>query len=175
MKGPATTPASKTSQRKAEKPSDAETTNIYEGRVLDSAGRPFSGAAVYLISSGLRQPKNPPVRATSGTDGRFRFAVPKSDFDAPDSDALWPYSTVVARAKGFAFGMANDQRGDGKGLTLQLVRGRCLHQRPDHRPRGEARFGCRCEGRGRSGTSRSVACSLAEGAGREERVLPTRA
>ena len=30
-------------------------------------------------------------------------------------------TTVVARAKGFAFGVANDHRGDGKELTLQLV------------------------------------------------------
>jgi RNA polymerase sigma factor (sigma-70 family) len=120
-KGRSPAPAANTSQLKAEKPSDADTTISYEGRVLDSGGRPFSGAAVYLISYGLKQPKTPPIRATSATDGRFRFAVPKSSFDSPDAGALWPYSTVVARAKGFAFGLANDHRGDGKGLTLQLV------------------------------------------------------
>ena len=47
--------------------------------------------------------------------------MPKSDFDTPRSDVLWPYITVVARAKGFAFGVANDHRGDGKELTLRLV------------------------------------------------------
>ena len=62
-----------------------------------------------------------PVRATTGVDGRFRFAVPKSDLETPRSDILWPYITVVARAKGFAFGVANDHRGDGKDLTLRLV------------------------------------------------------
>jgi RNA polymerase sigma factor (sigma-70 family) len=121
MKRPAPAPASHTSQLKAEKPSDSGTMVSYDGRVLDSRGRPFSGAAVYLISHGLKQPKTPPVRAMSGTDGRFRFAVPKSDFETPRSDTLWPYVTTVARAQGFAFGVANDHRGDGKELTLQLV------------------------------------------------------
>jgi hypothetical protein len=113
-------PPSATLQPGAEKPSDPKTIIIYRGRVVDPAGRPFSGASVYLITYGLKQPKNPTVRATSGADGRFRFDVPKSDFDTPYSDNPWSYSTVVARAKPFAFGLAND-RGDGKELTLQLV------------------------------------------------------
>ena len=121
VKGPATAPASNTPRFKAMKPSDSETTISYEGRVLDAGGRPFSGAEIYLIGYGVKQPENPPVRATSGTDGRFRFAAPKPDLDAPDYGVLWPSTTVVARATGFAFGMANDHRGDGKELTLQLV------------------------------------------------------
>jgi len=120
MKRPAPAPASTGSQPKADTPSDSKTTVIYQGRVLDPAGRPFSGAAVYLINYGVKQPKNPPVRATSGADGRFRFAVSKSDFDSLYDDAPWSFGTVVARAKEYAFGLAND-RGDGKELILQLL------------------------------------------------------
>jgi RNA polymerase sigma factor (sigma-70 family) len=121
VKGPAPAPASNTSRFQAKKPSDSETTISYEGRVLDAAGRPFSGAEIYLVGYGLKQPQNPPVRATSGADGRFRFAAPKPDLDAPDYGFQWLSTTVVARAQGFAFGMTNDHRGDGKELTLQLV------------------------------------------------------
>ncbi len=112
-------PASSTAQPAAEKPGDPKTTITYQGRVLDPAGRPFPGAAVYLITYGLKQPKNPPIRATTGADGRLRFSVPKSDFNNSYADAPWSFSTLVARADGFAFGVAND-RGDGKELTIQL-------------------------------------------------------
>jgi RNA polymerase sigma factor (sigma-70 family) len=120
MKGPAPAPASSTSQPKGEKPGDPKTTVTYQGRVLDPAGHPFSGASVYLITYGLNQPKSPPIRATSGADGHFRFSVPKLDFNDLYSDAPWSFSTLVAQADGFAFGVAND-RGDSKELTLQLV------------------------------------------------------
>ena len=61
------------------------------------------------------------MRATSGADGRFRFAVSRSEFDTSQDDAPWSFCTILALAKGFAFGAADD-RGDGKELTLQLAR-----------------------------------------------------
>jgi len=120
MPGPRPAQASPPAQPKAEEPSDLKATITYQGHVLDPTGRPYAGAALYLITYGLKQPKNPPVRATSGADGRFRFEVAKSDFDPTYEDAPWSFSTVVARAKGYAFGLAND-RGDAKELTLQLI------------------------------------------------------
>jgi RNA polymerase sigma factor (sigma-70 family) len=120
MKGRAPAPASANSQKKAEQPDDSRTTITYQGRVLDPAGRPFSGASVYLIDYSLNQAKNPSIRATSGAEGRFRFVVPKSDFTSLYSDNPWLYGTIVARAKGFAFGLAK-ARGDGKDLALELV------------------------------------------------------
>ena len=61
------------------------------------------------------------MRAITGPDGRFRFAVSRSDFDTPENDDPWPPSTIVARARGYAFGV-EQVRGDAKELTLQLVR-----------------------------------------------------
>jgi len=120
MQGQRPAQASSPSQPKAEKPGDPKATIAYQGRVLDPGERPFTGAALYLISYGLKQPKNPPVRATSGADGRFRFEVAKSDFDSTYEDAPWHFGTVVARANGYAFGLANN-RGDAMDLTLQLI------------------------------------------------------
>ena len=88
------------------KPAEPGETIVYQGRVLDPEGKPFAGAAVYLVSYGLKHPDNPPVRATSGADGRFRFAVPKSDFDTSLEEHPWTYSPLLARTPGLAFGAA---------------------------------------------------------------------
>ena len=72
MKGPAPAPASKTSQLKAEKPSDSETTISYEGRVLDSGGRPFSGAAIVFDRLRTQTAQKP----TCPGDQRHRWPIP---------------------------------------------------------------------------------------------------
>ncbi len=82
---------------------------------------PSPGAVVYLVTHGLKHPDNPPVRASSGVDGRFRFDVPRSDFDTTLDDTPWSYTTIVARARGYGFGVANDD-GRSKDLTLKLAR-----------------------------------------------------
>jgi hypothetical protein len=94
----------------------------YQGRVLDPDGRPYPGSAVYLLSSRIKEPDNPPIRATSGTDGRFRFDAWKSDFaPTPVQQAPWKSATILARAPGYAFALADD--GDAsKELTLRLPR-----------------------------------------------------
>ncbi len=74
---------------KTEKPADPQETVTYRGRVLDADGRPFPGASLYLNTHEFQNPYHSPVRATSGPDGRFRFAVPKSDFDTLYWDAPW--------------------------------------------------------------------------------------
>ncbi len=49
------------------------------GRVVDRKGQPVAGAKVYLYVDPdeplTHTPISPPVRATSGADGRFRFTV----------------------------------------------------------------------------------------------------
>ena len=82
-------PASLAAQPKTNKPYDPKDTITYQGRVIDPDGRPFQGAALYLICYGFKQLKNPPVRATSGADGRFRFSVSRADFDTSEDDAPW--------------------------------------------------------------------------------------
>ena len=120
MPRPRVVPAALPAQTKADTPNDPQNTITYQGVVLDPEGRPFQGAALCLNCYGLKQPKNPPVRATSGADGRFRFAVKRSDFDTSEDDAPWSFSTIEARARGYAVGFATD-RGDAKELTLQLA------------------------------------------------------
>jgi protocatechuate 3,4-dioxygenase beta subunit len=108
---------------KAEKPADPAETVTYRGRVLDAEGRPIPGAALYMSPRESLHPYHSPVRATSGPDGGFRFSVPKSDFDTFHWDAPWKgmCSAVLARADGYAFGLANYRDDDGE-LTLRLVR-----------------------------------------------------
>jgi RNA polymerase sigma factor (sigma-70 family) len=74
-------------QRQAEKPqaredrpppdaqpkSGAQATVEVRGQVLDPEGKPVAGAKLYLAGS--------TPQATSGPDGRFRLAVPRSDLD----------------------------------------------------------------------------------------------
>ena len=69
----------------------------------------------------FEHPYHSPVRATSGPDGRFRFTVPKSDFDTFFWDAPWKSRPVLAQAAGYAFGVA-DYRDDDEELTLRLPR-----------------------------------------------------
>ena len=60
-----------------------------EGGSSTRRGVPFPGAALHLNTHEFQNPYHSPVRATSGPDGRFRFAVPKSDFDTFYWDAPW--------------------------------------------------------------------------------------
>jgi hypothetical protein len=102
-------------------PADSAATVAYRGRVLDIEGHPIAGAALYVSPYAYRNPYRSPVRATSGPDGQFRFAVPKSEFDTFHWDAPWRGTPVLARADGYAVGLANFP-GDGEELTLRLPR-----------------------------------------------------
>jgi RNA polymerase sigma factor (sigma-70 family) len=93
----------------------------YQGQVLDPQGKPFAGAALYLVCDRLKHPEDPPIRATSGADGRFRFEVSKSDFDRSLGGEPWSDVTLLARALGLAFGMANAEKNPGE-WTLRLAR-----------------------------------------------------
>ena len=94
----------------------------YQGRVLDPDGRPFAGAARVpgqLWTQAPGQPARP-------RDQRRRrplpvSMVPKSDFDTLAGRAPWTYTPIVARAPGFAFGVATGD-GNSKEWTLQLAR-----------------------------------------------------
>ncbi len=97
------------------------------GRGILSGCPAFRGATLSDDSDRLKQIKNPPVRATSGSDGRFRFAVNQSDFDVSDENAPWLSSTVIDTATGkpirFGFRTFVDphNRGNAEELTLQLA------------------------------------------------------
>ncbi len=77
---------------------------------------------------------NGTIRATSDAQGRFRFAVRKSEFDCVRRGyPMGLYATILARAPGFAFGMAND-RNNGSELILQLARDDVPGYWPGRRP-----------------------------------------
>jgi RNA polymerase sigma factor (sigma-70 family) len=86
----------------------------YAGRVLGPAGRPVTGAKLYL--TGLSLPSPSPEYATTGADGRFRFTVPKAK--------VGDYWTVVtATAAGHGPGWVEVLAGARReGLTLRLVK-----------------------------------------------------
>jgi RNA polymerase sigma factor (sigma-70 family) len=102
----------------------------FAGRVLDPDGKPFEGAKISLVSYGLKDPSNRSTRAASGVDGRFKFDVPIAEFDANfEPGTAWQYATLIARAEGFAFGMASLGRkvktptiAEGQEPTIRLAR-----------------------------------------------------
>lgn len=104
----------------AVEPGDPKDAVVYQGRVLDPDGKAFAKAAVSFLCYGLKLPENTPARATTGADGRFRFAVARSEFDE-SVDEPWRHGTVLAGAPGLGFGMAGVDREPGE-LTLHLVR-----------------------------------------------------
>jgi protocatechuate 3,4-dioxygenase beta subunit len=110
-------PAPSPERARAVEPAGTEETITYQGQVLDPDGKPLAGAALDLLNERLEHP----VRATSGADGRFRFEVPKSAFDRSFSNEPWAHATLVARAPGTGFGLANADK-DSRELTLRLVR-----------------------------------------------------
>jgi RNA polymerase sigma factor (sigma-70 family) len=121
MRKPRDPDAATTAHRKTDPPQNTDAKITYQGRVIDPEGRPFKGAALYFNSYALNQPRDLPIRATSGADGEFRFEVRKSEFDRSQDDEPWSFGTIEARAQGYARGIVND-RGTAKPLTLQLAR-----------------------------------------------------
>jgi RNA polymerase sigma factor (sigma-70 family) len=90
----------------------------YAGRVLGPDGRPVAGARLYLttVRGNLRRPAPSPERATTGPDGRFRFAVPTADFGGH-------YTVVAAAAPGCGPGWVQVKAGGKRDdLTLRLVK-----------------------------------------------------
>jgi RNA polymerase sigma factor (sigma-70 family) len=109
------------------------------GRVLDPEGRPVAGATLYLAKHTRHGPAASP-RATSAVDGRFHFAVARSEVDPTGADDPPPQVMAVAKGYGCAWEAVGRARGE---LTLRLaadapVRGRILD--PDGSPVARARI-----------------------------------
>jgi RNA polymerase sigma factor (sigma-70 family) len=96
-------------------PDDGDELLVYSGRVLDPSGKPVVGAKLFLVSS---DDPTPP-RATSDSDGRYRFSVPVSSFE----DRIWArHARVAAAVAGFGLGLTDSEHPDaGREATLRLV------------------------------------------------------
>ncbi len=82
----ATKPKAKPQARRTQPTADANDkagdTIEVSGCVLDPAGKPLSGAKIYMTRSWryVERPASSPVYATTGEDGRFAFTVPRVPF-----------------------------------------------------------------------------------------------
>jgi hypothetical protein len=66
---------------------------IISGQVLGPEGKPLTGAKIYISTYTEKNHADPPVRATSGPDGRFRFSATTAEVNGNES--------VVAVAEGY--------------------------------------------------------------------------
>jgi hypothetical protein len=76
------------------------------GRVVDRKAEPVPGAKVYLYVDTdeplTHPPISPPVRATSGADGRFRFTVDRIELaSGPVRNGRYPSVLLAAFAEGY--------------------------------------------------------------------------
>ena len=91
---------------------------------MDPDGKPFFGAKIYLIGSG-DLPKKQNVRAVSGSDGRFHFTFPATEYFEAGwirvRAEMWRWCYIVVAAPGY--GPANVYIPDIKeDLTLNLAK-----------------------------------------------------
>ncbi len=95
----------------------------FAGRVLDPDGKPFAGARLHVL---YYTPKALPVpaRATSDAEGRFRFAIPRAEFNRFYTVAPWDQTIVVAVAAGYGLGIQDHGQGKSQrtDLTIRLAR-----------------------------------------------------
>jgi RNA polymerase sigma factor (sigma-70 family) len=74
------------------------------GQVQDPDGKPLAGATIYyylfsIESLSGREARD--IRETTGSNGRFRFQIPRSTLDKLEQDTPWDKVTVIASAKGY--------------------------------------------------------------------------
>ena len=94
------------------------------GRVIDPDGRPLAGAKLYLTEAHDPDRSAPPpiVRATSGTEGRFSFQIPRGEVKRswrPIADGDHPGVVAIAEGFGPGFGIEPDKAG---AYTIRLAR-----------------------------------------------------
>jgi protocatechuate 3,4-dioxygenase beta subunit len=130
---PPAPPPSQAAKAKDQPKTETEATIEVRGQVLDPDGRPVAEAKLYLTKSTANS-LAPAPQAKSGSDGRFRLAVTKSELDKSTMGKPSPQIMAVADGYGCDWEVVGSAE---KELTLRLVkdmpiRGRILD--PDGRP-----------------------------------------
>ncbi|HKI20080.1 MAG TPA: carboxypeptidase-like regulatory domain-containing protein, partial [Isosphaeraceae bacterium] len=78
---------------------------LIAGHVVDRKGQPVAGAKVYLYVNPdealTHTPISPPVRATSGADGRFRFTIDRIELASGIVRNGYPRVFLAAFAAGY--------------------------------------------------------------------------
>jgi RNA polymerase sigma factor (sigma-70 family) len=97
---------------------EAEATVETRGQVLDPEGKPVAGAKLHLAGSTANGPA-PSPQATSGPDGRFRLAIPRSELEKGAAGKAPPQVMAVAEGHGCDWAAV---RSAEKELTLRLVK-----------------------------------------------------
>ncbi|MFO0906879.1 MAG: sigma-70 family RNA polymerase sigma factor [Isosphaeraceae bacterium] len=99
----ANAPSSPSAAPKQADANDPRLAGHFEGRVVDPDGKPIANARVYAVpDSDTTGPG--PVRARTGSDGRFAFDAPDLTFRALDDLPARRQGRVMAAADGFAPG-----------------------------------------------------------------------
>ncbi len=114
VRGAVKSPASAVTKTAAERSGDSFE---FSGHVVGPDGKPIRGAKLYLLYYNYTSAEllyyyhytpaelPPPVRATSGPDGSFRFSVAESEFHGREgADEPWIHSGVVAVAGNLGMG-----------------------------------------------------------------------
>jgi hypothetical protein len=97
------------------------------GRVVDRKAQPVAGAKVYLYVDTdeplTHAPISPPVRATSGADGRFRFTVDRIELaSGPVRNGRYPSVLLAAFAEGYGPAWTQELTiDDSDGNRIELV------------------------------------------------------
>ncbi len=92
----------------------------FHGRVLGPEERQVAGAAIYTMLPSMVDPIKPILRAKAGVDGRFRFAMPKQEFDAAVRRP-WDAVTILASSGGLGPDWIDLRKPADEELPLRLV------------------------------------------------------
>ncbi|HTU88775.1 MAG TPA: sigma-70 family RNA polymerase sigma factor [Gemmataceae bacterium] len=117
---PATLPtmpaADKPAEKKPTKTAKKDNKIVVQGRVLDPDGKPLAGAQLFFLPTGDEDeaPKTPPDEAKSEADGRFHFAVERSQL----VHGRW----LAATAKGYALDWIDADKLGANEITLRLAK-----------------------------------------------------
>jgi RNA polymerase sigma factor (sigma-70 family) len=84
-------------------PDDPKEAAHYVGRVVDDEDRPIVAARLYLVTGNEPNlPEAGPVRAFTGTDGRFDFVAPDMTLPGPDGSTARKQGLLMVAADGYA-------------------------------------------------------------------------